>query len=335
MSDLTLRAAVDLAGSLEPMGDTMNELAVALTERGHQLIPFASSPGRHRIRPHRTFSFPLPQLWHRGIGPAIDRLLPSVDVIHVAGRCVPPTVRTPLVVSVDDLRPLLDDEGNARIAQLQRAVRRGGIIVATSYAARRRVVRALGVDAVDVAVAFPAVPTLPDASSARRVVVSVTGAVDHFLQMAPSIVRCARALDIGVVALASREAGAKIRALAPDVAVAPRSRGRELLSDAHTVIHLSDGARFPSLPIAAVGSGLPVIATSTDVNRELLEGCADLIPDDDLASSVAIIERAMTDVTHRRLLSSAGRPRARDFTPAVAAQRYEGIYRDAVASWTR
>jgi len=335
MSSLVIRVAIDLDGSLEPMGDTMNELAMALLDRGVDLIPFASARGHHRIAPQRTFSAPLSQLWRRGHGPAIDRFLPRVDVVHVAGRQVPPTLRTPLVVSVDDLRPLIESDESARGAQLQLAVARGAILVATSYAARRRVVGALGLDASDIAVAFPAVPTLSPPHVARHVVVSVTGVVDQFLAMAPAIVHCARELNLTVVALASREAGHKIRAQAPDVIVAPRDRARHMLGEAHTVIHLSDGARFPSLPIAAVGCGLPVVATSTDVNRELLEGCADLIAENDPSEALAVIVRAMTDEVHRRLLASAGRPRAQDFTPDVAAQRYEGLYRDAVASWSR
>jgi len=335
MSSLVLRVAIDLDGSLEPMGDTMNELALSLIERGVDLVPFASARGHHRITPQRTFPSPLTQMWRRGYGIAVDRLLPPVDVIHVAGRQVPPTLRTPLVVSVDDLRPLIDSDESARGRQLRRAVARGAIVVATSYAARRRVVRALGVEANDVAVAFPAVPTLSTPHEARYIVVSVTGAVDHFLAMAPPIVRCARDLGLQVAALASREAGGKIRALAPEVTVVARDRARHLLGEAHTVIHLSDGARFPSLPIAAVGCGLPVVATSTDVNRELLEGCADLIAENEVHEALAVIVRTMTDATHRRLLSSAGRPRAQDFTPDVAAQRYEGLYRDAVASWSR
>lgn len=335
VSDLVLRVAVDLAGSLEPMGDTMNDLAVSLVERGVEVVPFASARGHHRITPQRTFRSPVTQLWRWGRGPAVDRFLPRVEVIHVAGRQIPPTRETPLVVSVDDLRPLIDGDDNARIDQLQLAVARGAMLVATSYAARRRVVRALNVEAHDVAVAFPAVPRLALPQSSRHIVVSVTGAVDHFLAMAPELVRQAHDCQLTVVALASQEAGSKIRERARDVMIAPRQRARELLGAAHTVVHLSDGARFPSLPIAAIGCGLPVVATSTDVNRELLEGCVDLIPDDDIGEALRAIARTIFDDTHRTLLTSAGRTRARDFTPDVAAKRYEGLYRDAVASWSR
>lgn len=335
MSSLALRVGVDLSGSLEPMGDTMNDLAVSLIERGLEVVPFASAAGRHRISPSKTFRSPITQLWRHGRGPAIDRFMTHLDVLHVAGRQIPPTLRTPLVISVDDLRPLIDTDDNARVEQLQLAVVRGAIVVATSYAARRRVVRALNVEANDVAVAFPAVPRLATPHTSQHVVVSVTGAVHHFLSMAPEIVRHASNLNLTVVALASKEAGALIRELAPDVTVAPRHSARKLLGAAHTVVHLSDGARFPSLPIAAIGCELPVVTTSTDVNRELLEGCVDFIPEDNVAEAIAVISRTLSDAPHRKILASAGQTRARDFTPDVAAQRYEGLYRDAVASWSR
>ena len=56
MSSLVVRVAIDLDGSLEPMGDTMNELSTALMERGVDLVPFASARGEHRIdKFHRRF----------------------------------------------------------------------------------------------------------------------------------------------------------------------------------------------------------------------------------------------------------------------------------------
>ena len=41
------------------------------------------------------------------------RLLPRVDVVHVAGLATPPTKSLPLIVSVDDLRPLRGETRNA------------------------------------------------------------------------------------------------------------------------------------------------------------------------------------------------------------------------------
>lgn len=332
---MTLRVALDLAGSLEPMGDSMVALSDSLVERGIDVVPYATVRGKYgSLRPRRFYE-PLPRMWRHGRGVAIDRLLPPVDIVHVAGPHVPPTVRTPLLISVDDLRPLISRDDERRVGQLQRAVSRGALIVATSYAARRQVVSALSLEARDVAVVSPVVPTVPHSLDRRHVIVSVTGMVDYFIELAPSIVDVARQLGISVVALASREAESKIDARTTGVRVESRHRARYVVAEAHSVIHLSDGARFPSLPIAAMGCGIPTAATSSDVNRELLEGCVDLVPMDDANEARSIITRLLVDEAHRTLVSAAGPVRAADFTPQVVAQHYDDLYRDAVAGWLR
>jgi glycosyltransferase involved in cell wall biosynthesis len=134
-----------------------------------------------------------------------------------------------------------------------------------------------------------------------------------------------------VVVLASREAGARFKAECPDVTVRSRNRARRLLWEAHSVLQLSDGARFPSLSVAAFAASIPVVATSTDVNRELLEGSADLVELNDLDAIIASVLRNFADESHRQLLMAAGKVRAVDFSPAVVAERYERLYRDAVS----
>lgn len=110
MSQPTLRVGLDLAGSLEPLGDTMMNLVDALEERTIDLVTFATRKMDEPVDGVvRTFPSVLRPLWRRGRGPAIDRFLPPLDVLHVAGTLVPPTKRTPLLVSVDDLRPLRDE----------------------------------------------------------------------------------------------------------------------------------------------------------------------------------------------------------------------------------
>jgi hypothetical protein len=332
---MPLRVALDLAGTLEPMGDSMVALSEALVDRGIDVIPYASVRGNYGPVHPRRFYGPISRWWRYGRGVAIDRLVPPVDIVHVAGHHVPPTVRTPLLISVDDLRQLLSRDDARRVGQLQRAVSRGALIVATSYAARRQVVSALGLDASDVAVASPVVPTVPHSLDRRHIVVSVTGMADYFIELAPVMVEVAHQLGLSVVALASREAGSKIAAQVTGVKVESRHRARYVVAEAHSVIHLSDGARFPSLPIAAMGCAIPTAATSSDVNRELLEGCVDLVPMDDANEARQIITRLLTDAAHRTLVSSAGPVRAADFTPDVVAQHYDVLYRDAVAGWLR
>lgn len=335
MNPAPLRVGLDLAGSLEPLGDTMLSLARALSARDIELVEFATTRlGESTAEAQRTFPRPLRPLWRRGRGLAVDRLLPPLDVVHVAGQLVPPTVRTPLLVSVDDLRPLRDDsDGRWRVEQLRRAVDRGARLVATSYAARREVQAVLEIENSDIAVAPPAISVEPTNSSGSMLLVSVTGTVHQFLQLEPHLVTLAAEHHLSVVVLASREAGALIKVACPNVTVRSRARARQLLGEAFSVVHLSDGARFPSLAVASFAANVPVVATTTDVNRELLEGAADLVEAEDLEGIVLSIKRNVGDVAHRQLLASAGTMRAQDFRPAVAAERYERLYRDAVADW--
>ena len=328
-----LRVALDLAGSLEPLGDTMDDLAVALQSRELTLVPFATRrhPSR-RVAAQRQFHRPLSTLWGYSRGIPIDRLLPEVDVIHVSGELVPPTSRVALVVSVDDMRSLGERRNDDhRLHQLQRSVEHGATLVATSFAARRAVMAALNLDGGVVAVAPPAVPQSLHSHDSRHLLVSVTGTAKSFVRVAPHVSAIAAQSGLGVRVLASREAGAFIRAMCPDVSVQPRTRARHELAEAHSVIHYTDGARFPSLPIAAFAAGVPVIATSTDVNRELLEGAAVLVEPDDDTTLIERVRDLVGDDHLRRILASAGEVRARDFTPESAAERYEAIYRDAVA----
>ena len=333
LSQPTLRVGLDLAGSLEPLGDTMMNLVGALEERTLELVTFATRKMDEPVDGVvRTFPSVLRPLWRRGRGPAIDRFLPPLDVLHVAGTLVPPTKRTPLLVSVDDLRPLRDESaGRWRIEQLRRSVDRGAQIVATSYAARREVQSVLEIENQDIAVAHPAVAIKTRPKVGNSLLVSVTGTAELFLALAPELTQLAQAQGSQVVVLASREAGTRFKAECPDVIVRSRTRARRLLWEARSVLHLSDGARFPSLPVAAFAASIPVVATSTDVNRELLEGAADLVELYDHDAIIASVLRNFADESHRQLLAAAGNVRAVDFSPPVVAERYERLYRDAVS----
>ena len=101
---------------------------------------------------------------------------------------------------------------------------------------------------------------------------------------------------------------------------------RGALAKARVVIHFSDGARFPSFAIAALAAGVPTIALSTSINRELLDGTAALVArDDDLLGT---LESVWSNDAHRAIMIAAGRSRALDFAPETAARAYAKLYRD-------
>jgi len=114
--------------------------------------------------------------------------------------------------------------------------------------------------------------------------------------------------------------------------VRPRSDARDALAHARVVIHLSDGARFPSYAIAALAAGVPTIARATDINRELLEGAAALVVND--PEVLATLDEVWSGESRRSIMIAAGRSRAVDFAPDTAARAYLSLYREVVRGWS-
>lgn len=329
-----LRVGLDLDGSLESLGNSMTDLADALTDSGEcELIRFrtltSAGEGEVRVAMHSLWA----PLWRRSLGRPVDAMLPRVDVIHVAGLATPPTRSTPLIISVDDLRPLREESRtHQRIVQLQRAVRHGAMLVASSRTASHEVQEVLGVARNQVVVVPPAVPTLAATTAGRELVVNVTGLVDRFLALAPELVRFTTRHDARLVVLASSSAGQRIRSSDLNLIVRARREARDALAQARVVIHISDGARFPSFAIAAFAAGVPTIARSTSINRELLQGAAALSTSDE--DAMATLDDLWDNEARRAVMIAAGHSRAADFAPSTAARAYAALYRDVVRGWT-
>jgi glycosyltransferase involved in cell wall biosynthesis len=326
-----LRVGLDLDGSLESLGDSMTDLANALdATQACELVRFHTlsarrTPDESRLRGRPVWA----PLWRRGVGPAFDRFLEPVDVIHVAGRATPPTKSTPLVVSVDDLRPLRGESREyQRINQLRRAVDHGATLVASSRSASREVQRVLHVSRTRVVVVPPAVPLVEATSDGTRLVVNLTGVVEPFFTMSRDLIDFAQRHDTRVEAVTSAKVAQRIRSRGIDVHLRPRSEARRALSDARVVLHISDGARFPSFAIAALAAGVPTIARATAINRELLSGAAALTDTDD--DVPALLEDLWSNSSRRAIAIAAGRSRAQDFAPATAARAYVALYREVV-----
>lgn len=325
------RVGLDLDGSLESLGNSMTDLADALdATHDIELVRFHTSEGRQAPNEARLWLRPLwAPLWRRGLGISIDRMLGPLDVVHVAGRATPPTRSTPLLISVDDLRPLRgESREHQRVTQLRRAVDHGALLVASSRSASHEVLRVLGVDRPQVVVVHPAVPLVQPTVEGTALVVNLTGVVEPFLKMAPELVSFAQQHGARVEAVASTKVAQRIRALGLDVRLRSRSEARGALSDARVVLHISDGARFPSFAIAALAAGVPTIARATAVNRELLNGAAALTQSDD--EVLPLLELIWQSPTRRAIMVAAGRSRAQDFAPATAARAYVALYREVV-----
>ena len=232
-SEVRLRVGLDLDGSLESLGDSMTELADALAALGTcELVRFRTltaprQPAEQRLAWRALWT----PLWRRSLGRSLDGLLAPVDIIHVAGLVTPPTKQTPIVISVDDLRPLREEtRTHQRIAQLRRAVARGAVLVASSRTASHEVISVLGAQRSQVVVVSPAVPTVAPTVNGRDLVVNVTGLVERFLSLAPELVRLAHERGARVIALTSSKSGQRIRSSGLAVTVRSRSDAREALA---------------------------------------------------------------------------------------------------------
>ncbi len=331
MTAAPLRVGLDLDGSLESLGDSMTDLADALEATGEvdlvrwRTVSAPAGPDEARVAGRAAFA----PGWRRGLGPPVDRFLGDVDLVHVAGRLTPPTRAVPLVVSVDDLRPLRDESReHQRVRALERVVARGAWIAASTRAARHEVLAVLRADPSRVAVVPPAVPRVEPPAEGRALVVNVTGVLQPVLDLAGTLVDLVAPLGGRVVVLASDQAAARLRALGDVVEVRPRREARRALGEARVVWHVSDGARFPSFAIAALGAGVPTLARATAVNRELLSGAAALATSD--AEVRPLVEDLWTNEARRAVAAAAGRARAADFDPARAARGYLSLYREVV-----
>ena len=324
-----IRVALDLDGSLESLRNSMTELAAALRGRPDcQLVAFRSRTaataadeialrGRHLWGP----------LWRRSLGPAIDKQLGMPDVVHVAGLATPPTGATPLIISVDDLRPFRDDARTQhRVEQLRRAVARGARIVASSRTAAHEVQEVLGLERTQLAVVRPPVGSISRTVEGRRLVVSVTGQSERFLYVAPQLLSFAQSVHADVVVVGSSALATRLRSSNLPVTFLHRRNATLALAQARVVISMSDGARFPSLAIAALGAGIPTMARATEINRELLGGAAALIFEDD--EILPTLRELWGDEARRAIATAAGLARANDFVPAEVASVYASLYAD-------
>jgi len=332
---LTLRVALDLDGSLESLDNTMDDLADALSDTGElTLVRFRSqsSPRSHNERkiPLRRVWSPL---WRRGLGPVIETRLPTVDVVHVAGLVTPPTSAVPLIISVDDLRPLRgEDRTLQRVKQLRRCVTRGAILVASSRAASHEVQDVLSLQRNQIVVVPPAVPYVAPTVDGADLVVNVTGLNKPFLELAPDLLAFTQRVGARLVAVTSTAVAQRIRSSGLPIEVVARRDARAALKVARVVLHMSDGARFPSFAIAALSAGVPTLARATAINRELLSGAATLVSDDQ--EILASLDEVWSSEALRSIMVAAGYARAVDYESATAARAYVTLYRDVVRGWT-
>ena len=149
-------------------------------------------------------------------------------------------------------------------------------------------------------------------------VVNITGVDDLFLELAPALLAFANPRVQASWPWRAAAVGQRIRSSGLAVTVRPRRDARAALANARVVMHMSDGARFPSFAIAAHSAGVPTIARATEINRELLEGAAALVANDQ-----EVRRRARRGLDQRVATVDHGRGRA------VERRRFRAGHRGA------
>ena len=330
MSVDRLRVGLDLDGSLESLSNSMVDLASALSERGDlELRRFRTrsapqSPDEIRL-PLRWFWAPW---WRHSRGRGVDTMLGPVDVVHVAGLATPPTKKVPLLISVDDLRPLRSDKDDQRVVQLRRAVQRGAVLVVSSRAASHEVMSEMGLERPEIVVVRPPVGHVAPTVDGSDLVVSVTGNTERFEALAKDLEAFVQRHHTRLRVIASTAVLARLRAARINATLVERRHAAATLVDARVVVYISDGARFPSFAVAALSAGVPTLARANDINRELLSGAASLIHHDDEA--MGALEDLWTNEPRRAILRAAGVARAADFSPWTVASAYANLYASVV-----
>ncbi len=259
----------------------------------------------------------------------IDSSNPSTSSTSPVERRRPPR-STPLIISVDDLRPLRgESHEHQRINQLRRAVDHGALLVASTRSASHEVQRVLGVERAASWWCHPPCRTWNPTVEGTALVVNLTGVLEPFLKLSAELVAFAQRRGSRVEAVASSAVAQRIRARGVDVTLRSRGEARAALADARVVLHISDGARFPSFAIAALAAGVPTIARATAINRELLERGGRV--DRRVTTTFCRSWRNSGTVPRvERSPSPPGRSRAQDFAPATAARAYVALYREVV-----
>jgi glycosyltransferase involved in cell wall biosynthesis len=328
VSDSVLRVGLDLDGSLESLSNSMVDLATALSERGDlelrrfRTLSGPESPDEVRL-PLRAFWAPW---WSRSRGRAIDTMLAPVDVIHVAGRATPPTKNVPLLISVDDLRPLRAEKEHQRVVQLQRAVQRGAVLVVSSRAASHEVMSALRLERPEIVVVRPPVGHVEATREGTSLVVSVMGNIERFEALSKDLQAFVERHQTQLIVIASSAVAQRLRSSGVSATFVERRHAARALAQARCVVYISDGARFPSFAIAALAAAVPTLARATDINRELLSGAASLIHDPNEAMDA--LEDLWVNEPRRAILVAAGLARAADFSPWTVASAYANLYTD-------
>lgn len=333
-----------------------NRLASALAEEdGVEIVGII---GRHRRSPTiepplglawALIPFPgrlMQQGWSRGIGPAVDRWLDGIDVVHAPAYVVPPTAR-PIVVTVHDLAfrhhpEWFTTNGVRFFSRFLERVRDGAMAVAVPSTRT-------AADCVDAGIEAERIHIVPWGVDATPVADDRIEAIRGELDLHPrsvlfvgtleprknldGLARALRHVDDHELVVAGPEGwgdvapppGARILGRLPD------DRVREVMAASRVLAYPShlEGFGLPVLEAMAVGT--PSVVTAGTAAAEVAGDTGIAVERGDEIALAEAIEALLGDDDLHHRLSVAGRRRAAEFTWESAATSMIDVYRAAVA----
>lgn len=294
--------------------------------------------------------------WTAAHRPALERLAPEADVVHVLNAFAPVPSQAPQVWTVHDVYPLTRPDWSGRLDgwMARRALRwlrdeAAAVIVPTRAAADAAVAEAgldpdrLRVVPEGVAPAFHA-PPAERADLARRYgvvdgtyLLALGGVSDRknlavvadALHRLPPRGEAPELLVVGPDRRGGEATRAALEALGPRVRLAgyaPEADLPGLVAGARALVHPSRDEGFGLVPIEAMAAGAPVLAGAAAAVAEVAGGAACLLDPDDADAWAAAVARLDDDPAWRAGLVAAGRERAAAFTWEAAAAATLAVY---------
>ncbi len=321
-----------------------------LTGTGWRRLPALLPPG---VLPGRG---PMPAAllglaWARFDHPAIEAWTGPVDVVHGTNFVVPPSRRSPRLVTVNDLTPLRYPElvtaaSRRYPALVARAAATGAHVHTPSQFVAGEVRERFGISAERVHV-VPWGLTVPDPGPTARPpgppYVIAVGTAEPRKDL-PGLVaawdRVAGELADLRLLLVGPEGWGETELAAAIAAASHRDRVERLgwVPDHAALIGGAAALAYPSRyegfgfpPLEAMALGVPVVATAAGAVPEVVGDAAALVPVGDPDALAEALLAVLTDAGERRRLVDAGRWQAARYTWEATGAAVAGLYDRLVA----
>lgn len=347
----------DDLGQRTGVGRYSEELARALGELGGP-VRYERRGGRHRggpgPGPTLRQSWPPRRLLHASWlatgRPALERVAPPVDLLHVLFPSFPVPTRAALVATVNDLF-VLDQptwyrpgERRAVVTSLHRLADRADRVITLSQHVADQVVERLGVERARVTVVPLGVsPALladgPTGSSpSGRPYVVAVGAATARKDLGTAIRAVAATEDLDLLLVGPPgPADDALRALAAELGVAgrvhllgprPDEQLAALVRGAVALLHPSLDEGFGLPPLEAMALGTPALVARSGALPEVVGDAAPVLLPGDVDAWAAAVARVRDDPEHRATLVAAGTRHAATRTWTATAARTASVHEE-------